>query len=176
MNRIVIVGGPRCGKSKLSKALRARGFPTFCGDPHDKVKEPEPGVTYLRDGMGMESESSRYIVDNWLTMPGPWVLEGHIMARVLRKWVKDVLEKPEDYPSGIGHTNWPCDRIVVFPHQHPDAEITTKQASMHRGVIDTTWRGVRDYFEGMTIEIDWRRRELDGLTPDALADLVLGQT
>lgn len=167
--RIVIVGGPRTGKSQLARALRRRGYPTFCGDPHDKVKEPEPGVTYLLEGMGMGSDSSRYIVDNWLTMRGPWVLEGHIMARVIRKWMKDH-EAESAYPSA---DDWPFDRIVVFPHQHPDAEITTKQASMHKGVIETTWRGVRDYFEGMTIEIDWRRRELDGLTPEALADLVL---
>ncbi len=172
MKRIVIVGGPRCGKSQLARALRRQGFPTFCGDPFDKVKEPEQAVTYLREGMGMGSDSSRYIVDNWLPMEGPWVLEGHIMARVLRKWLDD--EKGMTDPAEIEARGWPCDRIVVFPEQHPDAEITAKQVSMHKGVIETTWRGVRDYFEGMTTEVRWSDHRFAMLTPDELVREALG--
>jgi hypothetical protein len=170
MKRIVIVGGPRCGKSQLSKALRARGYPTFCGDPHDKVKEPEPGVTYLAEGMGMDSASSRYIVDHWLPMPGPWVLEGHIMARVLRKWLDDNGVQPAYNVAD----EWPCDRIVVFPEQHPDAEITSKQVALHKGVIGKTWREIEDYFEGMVEVIRHSDPWLAGATPDELADVTLG--
>lgn len=167
--RIAIVGGPRCGKSQLAKALRKRGYPTFCGDPRDKVKEPEPHVTYLAEGMDMGSNSSRYIVDRWLPMPGPWVLEGHIMARVLRKWRDDGMNADGDYLGGM-----PCDRIVVFDEQHPEAEITAKQHSMHKGVIETTWRGVREYFEGMTITISWSDHHYKDCSPEELTDLVLG--
>lgn len=169
-DRIVIVGGPRCGKSQLAKALRARGFPTFCGDPHDKVKEPEPGVTYLREGMGMGSDSSRYIVDNWLPMPGPWVLEGHIMARVLRKWLDDVLSAE---PGTEPNHGWPFDRIVVFDEQHPEADITAKQVAMHKGVIETTWRGVRDYFTGMSTTISWSDHHYKDCSPEELVAVAL---
>lgn len=140
-DRIVIVGGPRCGKSWLARSLRKQGYPTFCGDPIDKVKDVEAGVTYLAEGMDMGSESSRYIVDNWLPMPGPWVLEGHIMARVLRKWMDDDIHRAA--------AEFPCDRIIVLPEHHPEAEVTAKQAAMHKGVIRTTWKGIADYFEGM---------------------------
>lgn len=170
--RIIIVGGPRCGKSRLARALRAKGYPTFCGDPFDKVKEPEPGVTYLDSGMGMDSESSRYIVDRWLPMPGPWVLEGHIMARVLRKWLDDYNQTRGvgDYVMGDA---FPCDRIVVFEEQHPDAEITARQVAMHKGVIRTTWRGIEDYFDGMTTTIRWSDHRFAGLTPDELVRVAL---
>ncbi|HEX5768040.1 MAG TPA: hypothetical protein VFX94_07385 [Burkholderiales bacterium] len=169
--RIVIVGGPRCGKSQLSKALRAHGFPTFCGDPIDKVKEPEPRVTYLAEGMGMDSASSRYIVDRWLPMPGPWVLEGHIMARVLRKWLDDDARGDE----GTGSHTWPCDRIVVFEEQHPDADLSARQVAHHKGVIGTTWRGIAEYFEGMTTTIRWSDYRFADVTPEELASQVLSQ-
>ncbi len=176
MNRIVIVGGPRCGKSRLARELRKRGYPTFCGDPFDKVKEPEPQVTYLRDGMGMGSESSRHIVDRWLPMPGPWVLEGHIMARVLRKWLDD-RENRTDH--GVCETAaqeaaaWPCDRIVVFPEQHPDVDTEVGQRNLHKGTM-TVWRGIEDYFEGMTVIMRWSDFRFAGATPEDLADLTLG--
>lgn len=160
---IAVIGGPRCGKSWLARELRAMGYPTFCGDPIDKVKEPEAGVTYLREGMGMESESSRHIVDHWLPLPGPKVLEGHIMARVLRKWLKD--QKRE---ACHDREQWPCNRIIVFPEQHPDADVTSKQFAMHKGVIETTWAGVRDYFEGMTTDVVWSEPRWAGLTPEGL--------
>ncbi len=163
--RIVIVKGPRCGGSWLARALRKHGFPTYCGDPIDKVKEPEAGVTYLDPGMGMESASSRYIVDNWLPMPGPWVLEGHIMARVLRKWLDDDIHRAA--------ADFPCDLVVVFHKQHPDAEISARQVAMHKGVIETTWRGIADYFEGMTFEIDWSSQQFEGRGPEDLARLIL---
>lgn len=170
--RIVIVGGPRCGKSQLARALRAKGYPTFCGDPIDKVKEPEAGVTYLASGMGMDSASSRYIVDRWLPMPGPWVLEGHIMARVLRKWLDG--DQGIVDPETIEARGWPCDRIVVFEEQHPDADSTARQASMHKGVIHTTWRGIEDYFEGMTTTIRWSDHRFADLSAQELARIVLG--
>lgn len=170
--RIVIVGGPRCGKSRLARALRAKGFPTFCGDPIDKVKEPEAGVTYLAEGMGMESESSRYIVDHWLPMPGPWVLEGHIMARVLRKWLEDY-NKTRGVGDYVMGDAFPCDRIVVFEEQHPDSDFTMKQLSMHKGVIGKTWREIEDYFEGMTTTVRWSDHRFATLTPDELARLVI---
>lgn len=167
-DRIVIVSGPRAGKSSLARALRAHGYPTYCGDPIDKVKEVEAGVTYLDAGMGMDSASSRYIVDNWLPMPGPWVLEGHIMARVLRKWLEDA-----EASGSYEETGFPCDRIIVFPQHHPHAEPTKGQRALHKGVIEKTWRDIEGYFDGMTEVVDWRDDWCTGLTPEMLADVLL---
>jgi len=178
IERIIIVGGPRCGKSKLAKALRElHGFPTFCGDPIDKVKEPEPRVTYLREGMGMDSASSRYIVDHWLPMPGPWVFDGHIAARVARKWLDDREARTD---GGVCETEaqeaaaWPCDLIVVFEEQHPDVDTEKGQRSLHKGVMKV-WGEIADYFEGMTFTVRWSDPQFEGRTPEDLARLVLGR-
>lgn len=137
--RIVIVGGPRCGKSTLARQLREQGAPTFCGDPRSKVKEPEEDVTYLPEGFGMGPESSRFVADVWFAMPGPWVCEGHVMARALRKWASE--------------REWhhmPCDRIIVLAHHHPDATVTAAQAAMHRGVIEKTWAEIAERYAPIT--------------------------
>jgi hypothetical protein len=106
--RIVIVGGPSRGKSTTAHGIHERtGAPVFCGDPASTVKFQKPYTTYLPEGMDFGSESSRWIVDNWLPMPGPWVLEGHIMARVLRKWLDDSGTEP---PAPV----LPCDRVIVL--------------------------------------------------------------
>lgn len=106
--RIVIVGGPRCGKSTLARQLRADGIPTYCGDPESQVKEPEHGVIYLREGLGFGSAASQHVVNHWLDMPGSWCLEGHVMARALRKYVDQRGRPPE------------LDRVIVLlePFEH----------------------------------------------------------
>ncbi len=136
--RIVIVGGPRCGKSTLARELRAQGIPTYCGDPKSMVKEPEDGVIYLREGLGMGSASSQWVIDHWLPMPGPWVLEGHVMARVLRKW-----------SDGRHWTHMPCDKVIVFRKQHKHAVTLTGQITQHKGVI-TVWDEIADRFRPIT--------------------------
>jgi hypothetical protein len=137
--RVVIVGGPRCGKSWLARELRASGSPTFCGDPPDKVKDLEADVTYLPLGLAMEDESTRYIATAWFSMPGPWVCEGWIMARALRKWLSI---------GDIG-ASMPCDRVVVFLEQRPELELLPGQIAQHRGVM-TVWDAIWDYFETIT--------------------------
>ena len=95
------------------------------------------------------------------------------MARALRKWTEDVLDKPEDYPSGMGNTNWPCDRNVVFEEQHPDVETLKGQRAQHKGVM-TVWRSIEDYFEGMATVIRWSDHRFAGLTPEELVREALG--
>lgn len=68
----------------MARALRVGGVPTFCGDTLSRCRAPEHGVTYLPEGMGW-SQASRWVANQWLTMPGPWCCEGSIMVRALRK-------------------------------------------------------------------------------------------
>lgn len=149
--RVVIVGGPRCGKSWLAREFAnagPNGMRIFCGDPKSKVKQPEAGVNYLPEGLGFGSESSQWIVDNWLTMPGPWVMEGHIMARVLRKWMRQQFEEACHDRSD---SPWPCDEIYVFTEQREDQELEPGQISLHKGVM-TAWADCREYYEPITEE------------------------
>jgi hypothetical protein len=152
--RIVIVGGPRCGKSWLARDMAtASGCARFCGDPRSLVKEPFGGVTYLPEGLAMENESTRWIVEHWFTMPGPWICEGWIMARALRKWMSMMQDIEESRP-GLVMQEFPCDRIIVLSEQRPELELLLGQVSMHKGVMKV-WQEISYYFEGMTETRRW---------------------
>lgn len=133
--RIVILGGPRRGKSSLARTFRDQGIPTFCGDPRSLVKEPEDNVTYLPENLSW-SDSSQYVVDNWLTQPGPWCCEGVSMARALRKVVRADRVKDLD---GIE---------IIVANQVPKGVVPTpKQDSMTKAVM-TVWSEIADMFPG----------------------------
>jgi hypothetical protein len=133
--RVIIVGGPRCGKSTIARSYAARGVPVFCGDPAHLVKEPEEGVTYLPDGLTW-SDGSLYVAQHWFTLPGPWVCEGQVMARALRKWLRTPL---------------PADHIILLRDHHPRAKPTPGQRAMHKAVM-TVWREVAPRFRTITLE------------------------
>lgn len=147
--RVVIVAGPRAGKSWLARELHEQhGWPVFCGDPRSKVKDPESGVTYLPEHVpladtysGSNDGAAAWIADNWFTMPGPWICEGWVMARALRRWAL----------KGTDTDYWehPCDRIVVFENQRADQDLLRGQVSMH-AAVGTVWRQVRDYYDAIT--------------------------
>lgn len=133
--RIIIVGGPRCGKSTIARAYARRGIPVFCGDPAHLVKDPEDGITYLPEGLTW-SDGSAFVAQEWFTLPGPWVCEGQIMARALRKWLR---------------TPTPADHIVLLRDHHPKARPTPGQRAMHKAVM-TVWREIAHKFTDITIE------------------------
>jgi len=139
--RTIIVGGPRCGKSTIARQMRLQGIRTFCGDPLSLVKEPEPGVTYLPEDLDW-SAGSAYVADNWFPLPGPWVMEGQIMARALRKW----LWRRDDRYRG---TAAPCDRIIVLQHPRPECTLLPGQVSMNKAV-QTVWSQISDRFAGVS--------------------------
>lgn len=142
--RIVIVGGPRRGKSTLALELRQgdQAVPIYCGDPMSKVKDPLTGVRYLPEGLPFAGDdgAAQWIADNWFTLPGPWVCEGHVMARALRRWAND------DRPDAAG-IMYPCDRIIVLDHE-PWVESTKGQEAMHKGVM-SVWAPIAHNFHGI---------------------------
>lgn len=154
--RIVVVGGPRCGKSYFARVMRQLGVPTFCGDPMSKVKDVESGVRYLPEDLAFSGEGGAavWITQNWFTRPGPWVCEGHVMARALRRWVEKNTELDVEEPTGERLECFPCDRVIVFAEQRPEIELDRGQASMHKAVM-TVWRQIEDYFDGMTEVRTW---------------------
>lgn len=131
-DRVVIIGGPRMGKSTLARHLRtSRALPTYCGDPESLVKDREPDVTYLPDNLAW-SEGSQHIADVWLASAGPWCVEGVAVVRALRKLVDsgrvDLLEG-----------------VDIVHLTTPQANVSSGQASMAKGV-ETVWREIASYF------------------------------
>lgn len=125
----------------MALELASHWTPILCGDPKSKVKDVEPGATYLPEGIPFSGDdgAAQWIADHWFTLPGPWVCEGHVMARALRRW----LNSPEQYGSADDH--FPCDRIIVL--DRPGFGMPSKgQEAMHTGVM-TVWREIAQYFE-----------------------------
>lgn len=144
--RVVIVGGPRVGKSTLAlKLVSALSFepggkrlPIYCGDPLSKVKEPMPGVTYLPEGLPFSGDggSADWIARNWFQLPGPWVMEGQAMARALRRYMENT-----DGSMHGGYAPFPCDRIIFM--LTPKVQQIEGQRTMGKG-IETVWYGKDD--------------------------------
>ncbi len=132
-DRVVIVGGPRRGKSTFARSL---GVPVMCTDPRSLVKDPLDGVEYLPESRAEWSDASQYIADVWFTRPGPWAIEGVATARALRKWFE-------------GNREPPCDAVLLFVGPHPRAEVTPGQEAMAKGVM-TVWSDVAPRLQGIT--------------------------
>lgn len=156
--RVIIVGGPRRGKSTMAADLqlteygnrqadaesaRRPSVPIYCGDPLSKVKEPRTGVHYLPEGIPISGDdgAAQWVADNWFTQPGPWVCEGWVMARALRRWVG-----PNWTASGYAlNKSMPADRIIVL--DRPAFGTPLKgQESMHKAVM-TVWNQIAHHFE-----------------------------
>lgn len=140
--RTIIIGGPSRGKSTLADEMhRATGVPVYCGDPASTVRYQHPYTHYLPEGLDFHGDASGspWVALNWFPMPGPWVCEGHVMARSLTRWLKArTLDSPQ----------FPCDRIIVLDRSAHRPE-TKGQAAMHVGVM-TTWRKIAPYFAPIT--------------------------
>lgn len=82
--RLVIVGGPKTGKTTLAESL------------------PLPAL-HTDDLIGQRDWSSASAeVATWFDRPGPWVVEGVAAVRALRKWLAL-------HPDGV-----PCDEVRVL--------------------------------------------------------------
>lgn len=168
--RTVIVGAPRSGKSTLAEQIReATGAPHYCADPHCLVKEPLPGVTYLDDKYAdpdLWSDASQYVCEHWLPMPGPWVLEGVSMARVLRKYLRLLKADPHapwDFMPDYRHA--PVDRVIVLHGTRPECSPARGQRTMGKGVF-TEWDDVEREFAPITENRFWAEGRQWGYGPN----------
>lgn len=90
-DRIVVVGGPKVGKTTLAAAIKRDGV-TVHGD---------------EDLRGLEWSAGSAKATQWLYDPGPWICENVAMARALRKWL-------------LVNTGSPADLVVVLKHPVAD--------------------------------------------------------
>lgn len=114
MTRTCITGGPKTGKTTLAK----------------EMVRVEP-VEHLVWGVNARStddlihlgwsEASQHVADEWLTQPGPWIIEGVAVSRALRKWRE---AHPGEAP--------PVDRVIYLTETFK--EPTAGQRAMAKGV------------------------------------------
>ncbi len=82
--RICITGGPRTGKTTLSRRMGSA------------LVRHTDDLIGSRDWSGASRE-----VASWFGHPGPWIIEGVAVPRALRKWL-------------AAHQGKPCDRVIVL--------------------------------------------------------------
>ena len=110
-----------CGKSTLAGKLRAeRGLDMFlCTDTVAQAHRGRTvGALYAPSRFDNDwSGLSLWVAENWLTKPGPWILEGVAAIRALRK------HRNENETDVL-----PCDEIIWMAE--PQGSITAKQRTM----------------------------------------------
>ncbi len=145
MTKIILVGAPRSGKSTYARQLRQRGIPTYCTDPESLVKDIEKNVTYLPEGLDW-SQASQYVVDEWLSMKGPWCIEGIATVRALRK----ALDGYKELLKGV--------QVIRIKGQHKDDVTKPGQITLKKG-IDTVWKEIAPTLRALVTKTDFRLRE-----------------
>jgi adenylate kinase family enzyme len=108
--RLLITGGVGAGKTTLAcKTWAETGAALY---HTDDLIQP-----------GNWSEVSQHVADKWLTMTGPWIIEGVAIPRALRK-----------YQEAHPHEPPPCDRIIVLTDSYKD--LNPRQEAMGRTVYE----------------------------------------
>lgn len=125
MSRVVVVGGPRTGKTTLAMRMSATtGHKAMHTD----------SLIGEHDWSG-----ASLLVSSWFDQPGPWIVEGVAAVRALRKWLAA-------NPDGK-----PCDRVIVC--QSPRVELTPGQSAMSRG-HSTIWAEVEPLLRRRGVAIE----------------------
>lgn len=121
--RILIAGGPRCGKTTLAEDLaRAAGIQAEHSD----------------DLIGVLDWSSASLeVSRWIDRTGPWIVEGVAVVRALRKLLERSSGKPAEF---------------VYWSLSPKAPTTKAQDAMGKGCA-TAWEPVREELQRRGVSI-----------------------
>lgn len=138
MTRIVILGGPKTGKTTLATqiAYGDGGDRTFTRSP------VPPSIRHTDDLIHFGwSEASQHIADEWLTQPGPWIIEGVAVVRALRKWRE---AHPGERP--------PVDRVIRLTTPH--VALSKGQAAMAKGE-ETVWWEIEAWLEMHEVRVEY---------------------
>ncbi len=111
--RILIVGGPRTGKTTLARYLAQH------------LAVPVKHTDDLIERLSWSEQSNE--VARWLDEPGPWLIEGVAAVRALRRWLAA-------HPEGR-----PCE--AIYRCTEPVVELTARQETMAKGEA-TIWSEV----------------------------------
>lgn len=124
--RIVVAGGPLCGKSTYAHALgRQLGIPVLHTDTrelHRLSGSCSPTCRFTPAGLDWSATSAA--VARWFSNPGPWIVDGVAAARALRKWLE---------ANRIGR---PCDIAVCM--RRALVPLNPGQVAMTKG-CDKVW-------------------------------------
>lgn len=139
MTRIVILGGPRTGKTTLAEELHRQQMAAW-GRPIVDIEGPL--LRHSDDEIDRRWSEASARVARYLDDPGPWIIEGVALARALRKWRE---AHPGEPP--------PVDRVIRLTA--PYVELTKGQATMAKGE-ETVWREIEPWLVEHGVEVEHR--------------------
>lgn len=99
--RLCIAGGPKTGKTTLAATL---GIP----------------VKHTDDALDLGWSEASAEVASWMSMPGPWVIEGVAVPRAIRKFL-------------AANPGKPCDKVIWL--DMPRVDTTPAQDTMAKGAL-----------------------------------------
>lgn len=142
MTRIVILGGPKTGKTTLAEHFSLGGTWTpEHGTGPGRARGPgAKAVRHTDDLISLGWSEASQAASAWFDEPGPWIIEGVAAVRALRKW-RD--QHPGERP--------PVDRVIYLTR--PFVDLTPGQRSMAKGV-DTVWEEIVDWLRHHGISIE----------------------
>lgn len=136
MDRLVIAGGPRVGKT--THALRL-----FDARQEADMQAGKPIRVFHTDEvihLGWSEASDAASL--WFDEEGPWIVEGVAAPRALRKWLRR-------HP-----TSKPCD-AVLWMGLRAFEPLTQGQVTMGRGAL-TVWQSIAPELRARGVQIVWR--------------------
>lgn len=131
MTRIVILGGPKTGKTTLASQMYLHDGRSY----HER-----PKVRHTDDLIHLGWSEASAAAALWIDEPGPWIIEGVAMARALRKWRE---AHPGERP--------PVDRVIRLTEPH--VALTPGQATMAKGE-ETVWQEIAGWLLGEGVMMD----------------------
>lgn len=111
--RILITGPPQSGKSTLAMILS------------DVLEIPVYATDQLKD---LEWSEASEAASRWLDDPGPWIIEGVMVPRALRKWRR---RQPKNKQAG----DPPCEKFILLTEPRTPLE-KAGQRSMATSVLN----------------------------------------
>lgn len=143
MTRIVILGGPKTGKTTLAGEIWRKAVAAWVAEHGPIVDLEGPVLMHTDDVMHLGWSEASEAASKWFDTSGPWIIEGVAVVRALRKW-RDA--HPGEPP--------PVDRVIRLTTPH--VELTSGQATMAKGE-DTVWLEVEPWLveHGVSIEGHW---------------------
>lgn len=126
--KIIIAGGPRCGKSTLARTL---------GCPHVWATDWLLDTFFERYAPGTMHKLADEIV-HWMARPGPWVIEGCPTILAIREWLHLTRQKP-------------CDKLIWL--DTPYEELNPARRQLLR-MCDATFQDTHEWLHRLGVKIE----------------------
>jgi hypothetical protein len=122
-SRVIIAGGPRSGKSTLAQNISRSG----------RIR-----VRGTDELIGLDWSDSSLVASSWFEYPGPWICEGVVTPRALRKWLA---REPTGAPADL----------IVWANEAVSPRVAGQEA-MAKGCA-TVWREILPELERREVRI-----------------------